>query len=181
MSLGLETEWNLGGIKLIEKAYEEAIGIYSEARKKNRPVNSKRIEGWLLSDIAYAEYGLGRVDLAKHNIWQALRIAANVRQYVVCQFAFNTLIVILAGEGLIERAIELEGLVRSQHPLFDRGWYQRQLREPFDRRITALPEEIITSLRERGRQLDYWQTAESLLTELEQWRLGHSLSHPSTP
>ena len=179
-SLALEIEWNLGGIKLIEQAYEEAIGIYSEALKKNKAVNSRRIEGWLLSDLAYAEHMLGRIDLAKHHIWQALRIAADVQQYVVCQFAFNTLIVILAGEGLIEKAIELESLVRSQHPLFDQGWYERQLRKPFDRRIAALPEDVVTTPRERGRQLDYWQTAESLLTELEQWHLGSSLSHPST-
>ena len=156
-------------------------GIYSEALKKNKAVNSKRIEGWLLSDLAYAEYGLGRIDLAKHHIWLTLRIAADVRQYVVCQFAFNTLIVILAGEGLIERAIELESLLRSQHPLFDQGWYQRQLRKPFDRSIAALIKEVVTIPRETGRQLDYWQTAESLVTELEQWHLGSSLSSQSTP
>jgi predicted ATPase/tetratricopeptide (TPR) repeat protein/DNA-binding XRE family transcriptional regulator len=180
-SLALEIEWNLGGIKLIDRAYEEAIGIYSEALKRNKAVNSRRIEGWLLSDMAYAEHMLGRIALAKHRIWQALRIAADVRQFVVCQFAFNTLIVILAGEGQFEKAIELEALVRSQHPLFDRGWYAKQLRKPFDRRVAELPEEIVTTPRERGRKLDYWQTAESLLTELEQWRLGSALSHPSVP
>jgi hypothetical protein len=44
-----------------------------------------------------------------------------------------------------------------------------------------LSEDVVTTARERGRQLDYWQTAESLLTELEQWRFGNSLFHPSTP
>jgi predicted ATPase/transcriptional regulator with XRE-family HTH domain len=179
--LALETEWNLGGIKLIEQAYEEAIVIYSYALKRNKSVADKQVGGWLLSDLAYAEYRLGRFDLARRHCWQALRIAVDVKLFMVCQFALTTLIVMFADEGPIERAIELESLVRSRHPLFDRGWYPRQLRKPFDERIIALPGKVVAAARERGRKLDYWQTAESFLTELEQWGLETSPSHSSTP
>lgn len=181
LSVALETEWNLGGIKLVEHAYEEAIAIYSEALKRSKAVDSKRITGWLLSDLAYAEYRLGRIGPAKRHVWQALRIATETQHFVVCQFVFNTIIVMLAEEGLVERAIELNSLVRSRHPLFNRGWYQRQLRKPFAARIVALPEDIVAAARERGRQLDRWQTADSLLTELEHWRSENSLSHSSAP
>jgi predicted ATPase/tetratricopeptide (TPR) repeat protein/DNA-binding XRE family transcriptional regulator len=181
LSLALEIEWNLGGMKLLEQSYEEAIVIYEAALEKSKPVESKRVEGWLLSDLAYAEHRAGKLNLARRHSWQALRIAADIRHFVVCQFALNMIIVMLADEGPIERAIELESLVRSRHPLFDQGWYQRQLRKPFDERIVTLPGEVVAAARERGRQLDYWQTVASLLTELEQWRLGLSLSHSSTP
>jgi len=169
LSLALEIEWNLGGIKLIEQAYDEAVAIHMASLETAKPVESKRVEGWLLSGLAYAEHRAGRIELARRHGWQALRIAIDSRHFVVCQFALNTLIVILADEGPVERAIELESLMRSRHPLFDRGWYQRQLRQPFDERIAALPGEVVAAARECGRQLDYWQTVTSLLTELEQW------------
>jgi tetratricopeptide (TPR) repeat protein len=170
LSLAVEIEWNLGGIKLIEEAFEDAIATYSAALEKLKPVESKRVEGWLLAELAYAEHRVGRIDLARRHGWQALRMAADIQQFVVCQFALNTIIVILAREGLTERAIELEVLMCSRHPLFDRGWYEKQLRKPFAERIAALPGEAVAAARERGRQLDYWQTVESLLSELDNWR-----------
>ena len=71
--------------------------------------------------------------------------------------------------GLKERAAELHGLCKSQPflaraQLFeDIAW--RQVREA----TAELPPDVIAAAQERGRALDWWETAEALLSELRGW------------
>jgi hypothetical protein len=66
-----------------------------------------------------------------------------------------------------ERAVELHTLSLS-HPFLaeaqlfeDIAW--RQVRAA----IETLPPDVVAAAQERGRALDWWQTAEALLTELD--------------
>ena len=180
LNLTVELEWCLGSIKLVEQDYEGAIEIYTNALRKIRDVGTKRIEGWILSDMAYAHHRLAGSDQARHLNWQALSLAVESHHFVGCQFALHTLIIILAAESHLRRAIELETMICSLHPLVEEGWYFKQMRAPLAKQIAGLPGEVVAAARERGRQLDYWQTAKSLLTELKDWQVGNPDASSST-
>ncbi|MEM7800267.1 MAG: hypothetical protein AAF633_13820 [Chloroflexota bacterium] len=82
------------------------------------------------------------------------------------QFTLLSLTLILSYEGDLIHALELDALSRSRHPLIDKSWEYERLRQPFYERVAHLPEEVVNAARERGRQLDYWQTAETLFKDL---------------
>jgi tetratricopeptide (TPR) repeat protein len=166
--------WGLGKIRLAEEAYDEAITVLEEALAIGQEINAKQFVGWILAHLAYAEWHLGRMKLARQHGYKALQISVEIQHTVVGQYTLTIVAILLADEGQLEKAIELDSLVRSQYPAADRSWYFDFLRRPLIEHIATLPAEAIEAARERGQKLDHWQTAESLLTELTELGWGQT-------
>jgi hypothetical protein len=71
-----------------------------------------------------------------------------------------------AAENNLTSAIEIWGLA-NRHPLIANSkWFQDIIAEEIQEWTTILSSQTAEAAQERGRRLDLWQTAESLLQEL---------------
>ncbi len=166
-------ENNLGQILLLEGKFEEALPVLYDDLEVIYLSHSKARISMGNTYLAIAEYSCGRIDQAKQLAYDALQNAVTQKIHIAMQHAFLSLIVVLSGVGEVEQAIELDALMCRDHPLFDKGWNLITLKRPFLEKIATVPPEIVTAAQERGRQLDYWQTAESLLAELTEQGWGN--------
>ena len=159
--------WEVGEIPIIQKRYDDAVTTLSknltQAIATQQPMQT-------VSSLAYlsmAEHGRGRIEHARHFAFKSLEIPVDFQHFMITQISLPSVTNLMAEEGDLERAIEIDALTRARHPWYDRSWGMAMLRQPFTERIAGLPPETIAAARERGRQLDYWQTTTQLLEELK--------------
>ncbi|MEM7117925.1 MAG: AAA family ATPase [Chloroflexota bacterium] len=173
---------NLSQILVIEGKFEEALLLlYDNDVHLSPPHRGYSIR---ILYVALAEFGCQRLDQAKLFAYRSLQNAVALKIHIDMQHAFVAIIVLFSALGEVERAVELDALSRRGHPLVDKGWSFDEVKRPFFEKIATLPPETIAAARERGRQLDYWQTAESLLSELTERGWGEieaNLLPPQAP
>ncbi len=160
--------WELGEIPLIQKRYDEAIALIQKQLPKALATQQLMQTVSSFSYFSMAEHGRRRLEHAHYYAYQGLEMAVRAQHFMIMQQNFPCLINLLAEDGNVERAVQFDALNRSRHPLLDQSWGWEMLRRPFAERIAALPEEVVAVARERGRQLDYWQTVIRLREELKE-------------
>jgi tetratricopeptide (TPR) repeat protein len=165
MSSGL-----LGWVALAEMSYKEAREAFQESIARYRSYANREYEAWSLAGLGRAEYGLGNWVEAQQHLHEALRICTDIRAFIPLLYLMPVIPVVLADENnpqLKERAVELYALATS-HPFVAKAQLFEDIAGRYVRAATAdLPPEVLEAAQARGRALDWWETAEELLQELD--------------
>jgi tetratricopeptide (TPR) repeat protein len=160
----------LGWTALSTKDYEGAERVLKESIANARAVTNRVSEAWSLTALGGVAFGLGRREEAHALLLEALELLIESRAFAMLLHLLPIVTVVLADDDDVDkkvRAAELYGLCIS-HPFLARAqlfedvaW--RQVREA----MACLPPDVFAAAQERGRALDWWETAEALLTELD--------------
>jgi tetratricopeptide (TPR) repeat protein len=162
----------LGWLALVDGRYSEARDLCSESLAAYTVHGLAPLQehvAWSLVGQALGLYELGNTTEARGYILEALEGALELRSFVQLLHVMPTIPVFLADTAdvqLKERGVELCALAGSHpfvanSPLFE---------EIAGKRIAAstagLSPKVVEAAQERGRALDWWETAEVLLEEL---------------
>jgi hypothetical protein len=122
------------------------------------------------ASLGRAEWGLGQRATACQHLYEALAVAVKIRAFISLLHALPIVPVLLAGEEDVRhkvRAIEIYALAHS-HPFIANCPFFYDIAGKDMEAIEAdLPPDVVAAAKARGQALDFWPTAESLLTELK--------------
>jgi tetratricopeptide (TPR) repeat protein len=164
----------LGWVAVAKGGFRDAVQPLQESITTFQEIHywylSEEFVAWVLAALGRAELGLGNRAKARQHLLQALEIVVEIRAYIPLLHLMPIIPVLLAEEEdlrLKERAVELYAMAES-HPFVARAQLFEDVAARYIRAATAsLPPEVIEQAHERGRTLDWWETAEALLNELD--------------
>jgi predicted ATPase/DNA-binding SARP family transcriptional activator len=158
---------------LAQEQFAEALGWAEKSvtlYRKRKDSLGREWLAWSLARLSRAAYGLGNHVEARRHLFEALGITVEMGAFIPLMHLMPIIPVVLAAEddpGLKERALELYALAAS-HPFIANA---RLFEDIAGKHIAAatetLPPDVIAAAQERGRALDWWETAEALLNELD--------------
>jgi DNA-binding SARP family transcriptional activator/predicted ATPase len=124
---------------------------------------------WSLAALGRAECGLGNRVEAERHLLEALRIVVEIRAFIPLLHLMPVIPLLLADAedpSLKERAVELYAMATG-HPFVARAQLFEDIAGRYIRAATVdLSADVIAVAQARGRALDWWPTAETLLEEL---------------
>jgi hypothetical protein len=140
--------------------FQESVLIFQE-------IGQRDDLSFMLAGSACAELWLGQFEQAQRHLFQALRGAAELRNWFPLCYALPVAALLLVVQGRVERALELQAMM-SRFPAF----VDSRLIEDYSGRHVAaaaadLPPEVVAAARERGRARDPVATLAELLIELK--------------
>jgi DNA-binding SARP family transcriptional activator/predicted ATPase len=164
----------LGWVAVAEGDNEEARKTLQQTiatfQQHLRLDESPEFIAWCLAALGRAEHGAGNHARAKEHLREALRICVDIRAFIPLLHLMPIIPVVLADEDdprLKERAVELYAMATS-HPFVAKAQLFEDVAGRYIRASTAdLPPDVVSAAQERGRALDWWETAEALLEELD--------------
>jgi hypothetical protein len=119
-----------------------------------------------LGSLCCAYIKSGDISEAEKVIPEALEFALGQKTALYLAATLPTLALLKAEKGKTERAVELYALACREPYVANSQWYEDVFGRPITEAAATLPSETVEAAKERGRGLDLWQTAESLLQEL---------------
>jgi predicted ATPase/class 3 adenylate cyclase len=161
----------LGCVMLGEKQHAEAQRLLLDCGTARRKLRMR--EPGSLALLGLAEYGLGNRITARRYLLEALEIVIESRAFIPLMHLMPIIPVLLADEeqdAFKERAVELYALATSRPFVANSRFFEDIAGKSISVAAAALPPDLVEAARERGRALDWWETAEVLLDELR--RLG---------
>jgi tetratricopeptide (TPR) repeat protein len=138
----------------------------------NRQFNTSGAQEWTATHqatLSRAEWGLGQHVTARQHLYEALTVAVKIRAFITLLHVLPIVPVFLAAENDVQhkaRAIEIYALAQSHPFIANCQFFYDIAGKDIEAVEAGLPAEVVTAARARGQALDYWETAESLLTEL---------------
>ena len=123
--------------------------------------------GMVLSLLAYAARGLGRLSQARSHLREALELSTRNKDFQHNVLAQTAVAMLLATEGRTERAVELYALASRYPHVANSQWYEDVVGKHIAAVAATLPPDVVSAAQQRGRARDLWETAEELLEELE--------------
>jgi tetratricopeptide (TPR) repeat protein len=166
-------EWHLLAyqtwIPLIQEVYEETLALAQQSLALlSTPHRVGQPE--IFTPEALALYQLGRIHEAKARLHLSLQICLEIRESFLQLMALIPVIarVLTDGEdaGQKERAVELWAMAQALPFVGNSQLFADLLSQPLAKAAAELPAEVVAAAQVRGQELDWWQTAETLLTEL---------------
>jgi len=161
----------LGWVALAEHAYTEAQSELNETVTVFRAMKDQWGKEYLaltLSALVRAEVGLGNLKEALALAIEVLDIAVDIRAFIPLMFFVPIASVLLIKAGRIERAVELYALAKTQPFVEKSPLFHDIVGNPIIAAAGSLPPDIVGAAQARGQTLDWWATAEDLLTELRE-------------
>jgi predicted ATPase/DNA-binding CsgD family transcriptional regulator/Flp pilus assembly protein TadD len=156
-----------GQCALVESSYRQAQDAFARSSELFK-------QGWLNS-VGFPLAGLGHVACcqgqlapARQYLVEALDSALAAKTYMALVYTLPFIAHFLATTGYLERGLELWELARTQPLVTNSKWFADLVGQELEAVATALPPEVAGAARERGRALDLWVTAETLLAELSE-------------
>jgi tetratricopeptide (TPR) repeat protein len=151
----------------------------------NRQFDASESREWSAiyqATLSRAEWGLGQQAAARQHLYEALAVAVKSRAFITLLHVLPIAPIILAAEDDVcqkIRAIEIYALAHS-HPFIANCQFFYDIAGKEMEAVEAeLPVDVVTAAKARGQALDFWETAESLLTELQE--LGWNERGPAQP
>jgi tetratricopeptide (TPR) repeat protein len=150
-------------LAFVNEDYEAAERIFKQFAYENQltdlQIESHQITGWV---------ALGRGNLEKAIYSERHRLSHKVKNHygfqVQAQFAEAALL--MAKSGRVERAIELYSVACQLPFVCNSQWFEDVFGRHIEKAAVSLPYDVVEAAKARGRELDIWETAESLLEEL---------------
>jgi predicted ATPase len=157
----------LGSLELAEDNYDEAKQHLLESldifQQYQDPSLISRVYGAL--GIYYLLTGDEKQ--AQGCALKTLQIAIKISDVLTTAYGIGTAAVLLAAQGQPERAVALNSLCLENVPIYRVSLsVEAKMREPLTAVTNSLPPDVATAACKQGKEMDFWQTAESLLTEL---------------
>jgi ATP/maltotriose-dependent transcriptional regulator MalT len=154
-----------GQLALVEPSYSQAqaaLGQSSEQFRQGWP----DLPSFPLAGLGHAACCLGQLAPARQYLAEALESALAAKTYITIVYTLPFAAHFLATTGHVERGVELWELARTQPFVANSTWFADVAGRELEELAASLPPEAVHAARERGRALDLWATAETLLSEL---------------
>ena len=158
--------WPLTWIDLIEGRYSEVL---AEMRQISMGLRDREFYTWLQVRIGLALHGLGRIDEAKWELYEALQTCVKIQAYLPLMHLMPIIPVVMAGSdenNIKERAIELYALAKTLPFVANSKLFEEIAERNLQTATALLPEDVILAAQNKGQTLVLWETAAELLIEL---------------
>ncbi len=160
----------LAWVKLTQAKYTEALSL---AKQRFEGLGKGRIEErtWIQVPLAFALCRLEQVNEAKQELYQCLQTCLQIRAFLPLMQLMPLIPVVLADgadDRGKERAVELYAMAESLPFVGNSQLFADLTGKTMTAVAKTLPPAVVVSAQARGQELDWWQTAESLLTELKE-------------
>jgi tetratricopeptide (TPR) repeat protein len=159
----------LGEVDLAEGAFGEAQSRFQECliifQNYAHPERIRKA----MAGLGYANRGLNQISRSRENFCQALRVAIDNQSLV---HTLPGIALLFADQGEVEKAVELYALASTYDIVANSKWFDDIAGDEIAAMAEGLPVEVAEAAKARGRNLDLWNTAKALLTELEELGWG---------
>ncbi|MDX1416396.1 MAG: tetratricopeptide repeat protein [Candidatus Promineifilaceae bacterium] len=109
----------------------------------------------------------GKGRSARLNLARALRSAIEIHSETAVMYCLPAAALLAVDEGRRERASELYSLAQRFGHIANSHWFRQVACQELDDLRATLPSKVAEAAEARGRELDVWQTAESLVAQVE--------------
>ena len=109
---------------------------------------------------------LGQPYQAREHLYEALRIAIEIRDALTVRIALPFAALLLAALGKVERGVEIYALAARYPYVANSCFWEDAVGKHIAAPAATLPPEVVAAAQERGRARDLWTTVEELLAEL---------------
>jgi tetratricopeptide (TPR) repeat protein len=157
----------LGCLDLAEGAHTQAYQSLQDSIAAYQEVGGHQDDlSWALATLAIAAHGLEDTPETRQHLCHALELAEESGVVPPLLWALPATALLLAGEGDLERAVEVYAL-SSRYPLVAKSrWFEDVVGNRIAEVAATLPTERVAILQERGRARDLEATAIELRAEL---------------
>jgi predicted ATPase/DNA-binding SARP family transcriptional activator len=156
----------LGMLELADRDYVNAQCLLREAADLFEEIRLHDELGIAKASQGYLARALGQPAQARGYLCEALRLGVDVHAHGLIIMAIPAAALLLADAGRVERAVEIYAMA-IQDPYISKSRFYEDIVGQHIAAVTAtLPPDVVAAAQERGRALDWWQTAEALLREL---------------
>jgi tetratricopeptide (TPR) repeat protein len=158
---------DLGMVALAEKAYAEARQLLEISVAILREVKVQFVLSQTLVCLALAERGVNNVLQAQQRLAEAIQIAAEIDAELPLWDVMPAAALLMLDHGKDERAVELYALASRNPYIANCRWFADVAGNRISAAAAALPSDVATIARERGKALDLRDTATELLLLFE--------------
>jgi predicted ATPase/DNA-binding SARP family transcriptional activator/Tfp pilus assembly protein PilF len=159
----------LGWAALAEGQYEEAEPPLQTSIAVSHTSTLRKTEAEALAALGRAAHGLGGPEEAHAHFFEALEIVVEIRLFIPLLQVLPMIAVVLVDADdphLKARGVQLYALARSLPFVAKAQLFEDVAGRHIKAATASLPPEVVAAAQERGRALDWWETAEALLEEL---------------
>jgi tetratricopeptide (TPR) repeat protein len=157
----------LGSLDLAEGAYAMAQQFLQDSIAAYQEVGGHQDDlSWALAMLAIAAHELEDKPAARQHLCHALEMAKESGVMLPLLWALPAMALLLAGEGEIERAVELYALASRYDLVAQSRWFEDVVGQQLAAVASTLPPERVAIAEKCGRTRDLEATATELLTEL---------------
>jgi hypothetical protein len=118
-----------------------------------------------LSGLGMAALGLGKRSLARQHLITELTEALETQTHARVKVALLGFALLYADEGKVEEAVRLHALVNRYPYVANSRWFADIAGDRLEAVAAELPATSAEQARQQGRNLDLWETAQSLISE----------------
>ncbi|MFN2217886.1 MAG: BTAD domain-containing putative transcriptional regulator [Anaerolineae bacterium] len=156
----------LGCLELAEGLHARAYQQLRDATAACQDVGQRDDLSWGFAVLAITAIGLGDRREARRHLSRSFQLAADLGVVPPLLWALPAMALLLAGEGQVERAVELYALA-SRYPFVAQSrWFADVTGDTLAEIAATLPAERVAILQESGRTRDMEATVAELLAEL---------------
>jgi hypothetical protein len=156
----------LGYLALVNEAYDEAQAASAEGYRLYQATQDDAYTFLALSGLGFANCFRGDLDQSRRHFMELLTEGLRRTDFLYLLFALPGLALYLARRGEAERATTVWAQAQGYPLVANSIWYEDVVGRELEVVAASLPPEVAEAVRERGRALDLWETAEVLLVEL---------------
>jgi predicted ATPase len=157
----------LGCLELAQGTPAEAHEFLREGADALRSIGGRWDDrSWAQVSLALAAHGLGDTSGARQHLSQALELALERGVVPPLLWALPATALLLAGEGEIERAVELYALASRYRLVAESHWFADVVGKQTAAAADTLPAKRVAMLEQRGQASDLEATVAELLAEL---------------
>jgi predicted ATPase/DNA-binding SARP family transcriptional activator len=157
----------LGRVSLAQGAYDQARDLLQESTVRFAKTSYSGL-GCAHANLGCAMHMLGDPERARQHVWRGLQIAAETYDIPCLTSIIPAAALLMAGQGRVERAVELYALASRWALVANSRWFQNVYGRHVDAAAATLPPEVIAAARERGRARDLRATVDELLDEMRE-------------
>jgi predicted ATPase len=154
-----------GQCALVESSYSQAQGAFVQSSEQFQRGWSY-LTSFSLTGLGHVACRQGHLAPARQYLAEALDSALVAKTYMTVVYALPFVAYYLATTGRVERGVEIWQLARTQPLVAHSTWFADVVGRELASLAASLPPEVVEAAGERGRALDLWATAETLMAEL---------------
>lgn len=156
---------SLGMAALAEREYLRARDLFQPTLTIYRELDQPDELAAMTGLLGGAYLKIGDLKFAGQCLFEALQVAVKLRAVWAASWVMSWVALFEAERGDLESALEVYSMTENLPIAANSPWYAEVVGEEITAAAGELPPDIITAARERGRELDLWQTAAQLLEE----------------
>jgi predicted ATPase/DNA-binding SARP family transcriptional activator len=148
-----------------EGKFSDALQHLLQAIQVERSIPQTDELALSLGLLSLAEINLDQVEQARRHLYEALQINLTTHGMFSALICLPASAVLLTRIGMVEKAIEVQSMMRRYPSVANASWYEDSCWRSIDLAAASLSPELVQVARERGQQQDLFAMTEQLLSE----------------